>query len=170
MAYPDILTADDYDAVRALLGVTEFDVKDDLIDQLPYGPQAEAVVMARLEEWETLYADPPTSMLMRMATSYIAAALIAETYVKGGVVGLVSGQNRTDYAALSVELWARANGTITELVGAVAGSAQYDLAGLKINGPTRSYNRTRYGSDWWKYPPVFRATGIPIHLPPEDLE
>jgi hypothetical protein len=168
MAYPDILQADDYEGIRHLLGVTELDLENDSVDQLPFGPQAEAYVQSRLEDWVTLMTDPVKALLIRMTTAYIAAAYIAETYVQGGVVGLVRipGQPGTrDWAALAKQLWARASQTLAE-VSTPTADEEFDLKGQAINGPSRAYYRPLVGREWWKFPPVYGTTGLPLN-PPE---
>lgn len=164
MAYPDILTADDYDAIRALLGVEEIDVPDDLVDRLPFGPQAERRIQLRLPTWQVDREDAIRGLLIRMSTAYAAAAFIAESYVQGGTVGLIRGagatsRSRADWIALAASLWARSEEEIVALAVTVI-PAMYDLGGLRVGGPTRTYNQGAYGRAWWRYPPVYG--GLPI--------
>jgi hypothetical protein len=164
MSYPEILLTEDYDGVRSLLGLTDLDLTDGTIDQPPFGPAGEAWVTSRVTDWSTILTpgqgyDAARHLMLRIACAYAAAAYIAETYVQGGTVGLVSfgTQSSRDWPKLASGLWGRASETVANLVDEVKVQVEYDLVGQKISGPSRAYYEPLYGTEWWKYPPVYRA-------------
>lgn len=113
-----IFTPDDYEGVRMLLGVTELDVANSVIEVRPFGPIAEASVKGEIEDWATVLADAlgvtPTAVgLLRWqwivaAAQYLTASLIANTMARGGFVGLVRGEGQrspNDWKSYAAELW-----------------------------------------------------------------
>jgi hypothetical protein len=92
------------DAVRALLGVTTLGLTDDMIMADPFEPHAELKLKIDIPNWATATADQRDRL--RLATEYGTAALIAETYAKGGMPGLtVPGGGARDWPALATLLW-----------------------------------------------------------------
>jgi hypothetical protein len=101
-----ILTSDeDLESVRNVLGLTQFDVTDDLIQTLEFGFHAELLVREEVDNWKRQLDDLENGPLVKMAAVYATAALIAEQYAQGGTIGNVEGgdekpRNWDDYAAL----------------------------------------------------------------------
>jgi hypothetical protein len=51
-----ILTPDDYEAVRLVLGVTVLDVPNSVIEARPFGPLAEAMALVEVDDWQDISA------------------------------------------------------------------------------------------------------------------
>ena len=83
----------DFDEVRALLGVSKLDLTDEVIKSRPFAPHAELKIKDAVPTWTDLL--PPGTpeeedqlLRLQMAAQYETGALIAETYARGGMVGL----------------------------------------------------------------------------------
>lgn len=178
--FPSFLVLpEDYDGIRALLGVTPTDVRDDELGWQVFAPQAELRVKQRVELWQTLMDDPNPSYIMRLAAIYACAALFAESRALGGVIGQIGSAGvslQKDWPKLASALWERHNEWLaetaiaaeTEAAGgdAEAGAAatRYDFRLVRMSGPSRA----RYEAlgvtqpNWWRYPPV---VGVPPDWP-----
>lgn len=114
-----IVTPDDYEGIRMVLGVTDLDVPNSVIDTRPFGPVGEALVQSEVDDWAAVKAIiygntvPTAATLIRWqflvaATQYVIASLIANTMARGGFVGLVRGEGQRDssaWAKYAGELW-----------------------------------------------------------------
>jgi hypothetical protein len=99
---------EDYDGIRNLLGVTDLDVPATLIESVPFGPHAELLVMAAVEDWEDIPSADTRWTVLRLASSYATAALIAESAAKGGFLGFLRGEGSrsgADWTEISKTFW-----------------------------------------------------------------
>jgi len=147
----------DYDAIRAMLGVTEIDVEDSIIDLPSYGPYIEARVKELVPDWSTVMADPVTSLFLRAAVRYGVAAELAESYVKGGTVSLVHKEEpRRNWSEWARIFWTRYEEALARVATSGIPDDDYDLPTGKLTGPTRSRGTA---PDWTGvYPPVWPET------------
>jgi hypothetical protein len=162
----DFLTKpDDYEAVRALLGVTGIDLHDETIELPSFGPQADLLVKQRVSNWASQLSDPLQNEVLHLAATYATAALIAESYVHGGTLGLIrplsTGEGR-DWAATTKLLWLRYQYWLNladQNDVADESTAIYDILPLRISGPTAlriRRSRLLFGNryeTWLRYPP-----------------
>lgn len=98
---------DGYEDVRNLLGVTDLDLTNEVIASAPFLGQAELMLKRAVSDWET-NLDVDKQTLLRLASEYATAALIAESMAKGGFMSLVrtEGGNR-DWDKMAALLWSR---------------------------------------------------------------
>ena len=168
-----LLKPDDYNAVRGLLGVTTLDVEDTDIEFTSFAPQAEMLVKRRISNWATQMTFPDQLFVLRLATIYQTACLMARSFVRGGTIGLVrplsTGEGR-DWAEIAdgfcarYEYWVNiADDSDTD----DADDSSFFIHPLRVGGPTSfRVARRRAGTvltngqpldaDWWVYPPLFR--------------
>jgi hypothetical protein len=93
---PVVLTqADDYDGVRALLGVDDATLTDATIELLPFLPRAESRITDRVPTYATILATPTTDAAkrLRMAACYLAAALLARHWAIARQAEEVTAEN-----------------------------------------------------------------------------
>jgi len=104
-----LIKPDDYDAIRAVLGMADADLTDEQIELSTFAEQGEERVKARISNWEDQVGDPDRLYALRVAAAYATAALIAESYAKGGAIGNVYPTTRdpSDWDALATLLWQR---------------------------------------------------------------
>lgn len=166
-----LIKPDDYDAIRGLLGVTTLDVEDTDIELVAFGPLAEVLVKRRISNWSTQIIDPSSLFILRMATIYQTACLMARSFVRGGTIGLVrplgTGEGR-DWAAAAdqfcgqYEYWINiADQSDTD----GENGADFTIDPLKVGGPTsfRIARRHARGStydptaaSWYQFPPFWK--------------
>lgn len=170
-----LLKPDDYDAIRGLLGVTTLDVEDTQIEYMAFGPQAELLVKRRVSNWQTQMTDQTNLFVLRLASVYQTACLMAESYVHGGTIGLVRplsiGEGR-DWAAAAKEFCSRAQYWIDIADTADDpdnSDAMYTIHPMRVGGPTTNrisrrrhhgwvagtygpYNNLLLDWAWWNYP------------------
>ncbi|MGV0984990.1 MAG: hypothetical protein ACOYB2_10575 [Limnohabitans sp.] len=140
------LSTADYDGVRHLLGVTDLDVTNDVIESLPFGQHAELRVKTSDPDWASVVPGSTAWEYLRTATAYGAAALIAESFAKGGMVSLAHGpgtgaRTAADWDKVATTLWAyfpRLIQAAEELESGVvtAEPKMYDFRLLHHSGPT----------------------------------
>jgi hypothetical protein len=181
--FPSFLVLpEDYDGIRALLGVTDTDVTNDELSWQVFAPQAELRVKNRIVGWPTLLDNPNPSYIMRLAAIYAAAALFAESRALGGVIGMMGDAGvslRRDWPKLAESLWQRHIEWLNETALAVAEEAAVDSGGtpesavasarfgfrlMRLGGPSRArYTALSVAEPyWWRYPPVI---GVPPDWP-----
>jgi hypothetical protein len=154
----------DYDGIRALLGVTKIDIEDDIIDLPTYGPAIESRIKMIVTDWADLLAEPNNQIALRNAAMYGVAATLAESYVKGGTVSLVHKEEpRRNWSEWARIFWNRYEEWMGRSTLSPDGSAgvqddDYDVPMQILRGPGRS-NRTPLG---WRdeYPPMWPATDV----------
>ena len=168
-----LVKPDDYDAIRGLLGVTTLDVEDTDIEFTAFGPQAELLIKRRVSNWATQVTDPTDLFVLRLAAVYQTACLMAESFVRGGTIGLVRplsvGEGR-DWAAAAegfcsrYEYWVNIADD-SDADGEV--DSAYDIHPMRVGGPTTRRISRRlarrpadmpYGPYWWMtdiYPPYW---------------
>jgi len=160
---------EDFEAIRNVLGVTTLDLEDSTIKSLAYAPWAEIQAKQRVTTWATDLVDATKGPQLRLAVVYLAGALVAETYAKGGMIGFVpstvSNLPPRDWKQTAAELRAAYEAVIEFLTLGSTVPVEFDLVGQKVNGPSRTYYKPKVGSDWWKYPPVHGTTGLPPNPP-----
>jgi len=168
------LAPDDYEAVRGLLGVTTLDVEDSDILRAVFAPHAELLVKRRVSNWSTQMTDPDQFFVMRLAVVYKTACLMAESWVRGGTIGLSrplsTGEGR-DWAEAAekfcagYEYWVNiANQSDVDSTA----SAIFTIKPLFVSGPTRvRLAHRRAGTitpippedlPWFSYPPFWTRT------------
>lgn len=161
---------DDYDAIRGVLGVTTLDVEDVNIEYISFAPQAELLIKRRVSNWATQMTDPGQLYVLRLATVYQTACLMAESFVRGGTIGLVRplgiGEGR-DWAEAAQAFCAKAEYWITIADADDDGNVEsdYTIRPMRVGGPTSlRISRRRAGvsidgqpSDavWAGYPPFW---------------
>lgn len=138
-----ILQAGDYDAIRNILGVTNTDLTDDVIESMQFGQQADAYVKEKVPGWETQNQTSEGSYRLRLATVYLTAAYIAESHAKGGYLGFIYPPGRTfeQWDALAKQF----RGSGDEWVGfaqaadeEAPSSALHSVPLMVLAGPTRA--------------------------------
>lgn len=162
---------DDYEAVRNLLGVTTLDVENSDIDSLPFAPHAELDVKRRISNWTTQMLDPDLLIILRLATVYRTACLMAESFVHGGTIGLVRplavGEGR-DWKSHAETLCAQYEYWVTVADNSDSDGEDgsiFDIHPLRVGGPTRVFlaRRARFGTfdngmpipSWVRHPPFW---------------
>ena len=139
----DFITTAQYDDIRHLLGVTDLDLEDDTISSFAFVQHAELRVKSAVPDWQTMDTDSTEWEYLQLATIYGTAALLAETFAKGGMVALARGpsvQGRTiaEWDAIAKTLW----GHFPQLIGATKDTPAptvetlYDFALVRKSGPT----------------------------------
>jgi hypothetical protein len=142
-----LVLPEDHDAVRSVLGITEADLEDWQIEQSTFAGQAEQRVKNRVSNWEEQLLDPDRLYALRLASAYATAALIAESYAKGGTIGNVYGPRiperaANDWSTSAAYLWQRheewiamaeAWDTVPEIT--------YGLPMVKASGPSKANQR-----------------------------
>jgi hypothetical protein len=162
---------DDYDSIRGLLGVTTLDVEDSDINFTAFAPQAELLLKRRISNWVDQMADPDLMQVLRLATIYKTACLMAESFVRGGTIGLVrplsigEGRDWAEAAELfcsKYEYWANiADGSDDD--GEVG--SMYTTRVLFMGGPTSvriAHRRAGTATEptanpWFEYPPFWNG-------------
>lgn len=155
-----LLVPDDYEAVRNLLGVTTLDVENSDIDSPAFGPQAELDVKRRVSNWATQAVDDDMLFVLRLATIYRTACLMAESYVHGGTIGfarpLAVGEGR-NWAAAAETFCAKYNYWLNVADASdddTSDTSDFDINPMRVSGPTAvRIARTR------------QITGSSSHLP-----
>lgn len=149
-----IVDAEDYDSIRALLGVETVDVEDTIIDLPAYGPTVEARIKSAVTDWETLLDDDEALIFLKNAAYYGTAATLAESYVKGGTVSLVhEEQPRRNWSEWARIFWQRYEEFCSRARAERDPNTEDDsMPMVKFSGPTRSRG---VRSDWTSYPPVW---------------
>lgn len=165
----DFLQApEDYEAIRGLLGVTTLDVENSDIDRTAFAPQAELLVKRRIGNWLDQVAIPDQLYVLRLASIYQTACLMAESFVRGGTIGLVrplsTGEGR-DWAEAAVQFCSRSDYWINIADAnddTDSMESAYDVHPMRVGGPTSlRVRRARAGSAsaasaWWNgYPPFW---------------
>jgi hypothetical protein len=157
-----LVPPDDYDAIRALLGVTTLDLTDDVIQLPAFAQQAEHEIKRRVSNWSSQIGDSDNLYVLRAATIYATAALLAESWVHGGTIGFVrpletGGGRKWDVAAAS--FWAKYNYWL-----AIADQSDVDnqdtslftIRPIRYGGPTRHRKTVGYAMGrlipWWRDP------------------
>lgn len=162
-----MISGEDYEGVRNLLGVTEIDVDDTIIESPVYGPLAELQVKIRVADWEVKLTDETNAMRLRFAAAYWTASLIAETYAQGGMIGLAHDgrlENR-DWKGLAATLRGQSENWLAELLEDEEGTP-YTVPMIRLTGPSRTkYSATgapRVRPRWaYGYPIVWGGwTGV----------
>lgn len=159
-----LINPDDYDAIRGVLGVTTLDVADTDIELTAFAPHAELLIKRRITNWLEQSADTESLLVLRLATIYKTACLMAESYVRGGTIGLVrplsTGEGR-DWAEAaedfcgSYEYWLN----IADASDATGeDTSTFIVDPVKVGGPTSARlarRRSRGGGlsadQWWAY-------------------
>lgn len=164
---------DDYDAVRGLLGVTTLDVENSDIDLAAFAPQAELEVMRRISNWSAQQLVPDQLYVLRLATIYKTACLLAESFVRGGTIGLVrplaTGEGR-DWAAAAMMFCSRFDYWINIADqsddSTTDSNAIFTINPVRVGGPTRwriAHRRSRVGTmlegSWLGFPPYWDWRG-----------
>jgi hypothetical protein len=166
-----LIKPDDFDAIRGLLGVTTLDVEDSDIELVAFGPQAEMLVKRRISSWAILVTDPDIYFILRIATIYQTACLMARSFVRGGTIGLArplsTGEGRdwgaaADQFCAQYEYWVN----IADQSDPDAdNNTDYEIDPLVVSGPTsvriaRRHSRSTTSdpsvASWWQYPPLWR--------------
>lgn len=164
-----LVSPDDYDAIRGLLGVTTLDVEDSQIDFVAFAPHAELLVKRRISNWADQILDPTQLLVLRLATIYQVACLMANSYVRGGTIGMVRplsvGEGR-DWAQEAANFCAQYEYWLNiadQSDDPDESDAIFDIHPLRVNGPTRvRIARRRAGLytftdpaalPWYRYPP-----------------
>ena len=147
----------DFDAIRALLGVTEVDLKDYVILLTPYGPMIESRVKEVVPDWATLVDDPIVAPRLRTAVAYGIAATLAESYMKGGTVSLVQREEpRRNWSEWARILWNRYREALARVTSEGSADDIYLLTPVVVTGPSRTRGTA---PDWTGiYPPVWPET------------
>jgi hypothetical protein len=150
----------DYEDVRRLIGVTDLDVSDETIQALPFGQHAELRVRTAVPTWADITIGGEPWNYLRTAVAYGTAALIAESYAKGGMVSLAhgpgtGGRTAKDWDDLAKVLW----GYFPKLVIAATGPPpqeipmMYDFQLLRASGPRSARLRGEETYAWATSPP-----------------
>lgn len=160
--YLSFLGVEDYQGIRDLLGVELIDLPDATIERYPFAPHAEMWIKMRITNWEDQLADPDGARVLRLATAYLTAALIADGYVQGGTLSHIRPKDdmTRDWVKIAATLRERfgdwfglieANQEVEE-----TDTTLYDLPMMTIGGPTRAwFNANDIATpNWAKYPPV----------------
>lgn len=144
--------ASDYEAVRQVLGVTAIDVSDQVIESLPFGVDAEIRVKERWTTWAADLADAEKGPRIRLATVYLTASKIAAMYAQGGMVGFLQPKlgSPRDWSAVASQLNGMYEEALSDLSADTTVPVEYDLAGQKIDGPSRHETTL----DWLQAIPV----------------
>lgn len=144
----------DYDSIRAMLGVTDVDIEDTIIDLPAYRPYMEERVKAIVPDWEAIGLDPTGAAFLRAAVRYGVAALLAESYVKGGTVSLVHEElPRRNWSEWARIFWLRYEEAIARVTTSGVPDDDFDAPMLVLRGPSRAYGAR---PDWaGEYPPVW---------------
>lgn len=157
----------DYDSIRGLLGVTTLDVEDSDIDLTSFAPQAEYLVKARISNWSTQMLNTDQLYVLRLATMYKTACLMAESFVRGGTIGLArplsTGEGR-DWAAAAEQFCARYEYwvSIADQSDTPDIDSDYTIKPLWRSGPTAARLRRQRAminpEDWWwyRFPPYWK--------------
>jgi len=161
----------DYDAVRAVLGVTGADVDDELIELPSFGPQAERDVEDRMgtAAWDLIVSPalgeelPEQFYRLRICLIYLSSALIAESYALGGTIGNIAPSDNTrDWIKEAARFRAIGETWLARILDVDGPDVveEYDLPMMKVGGPTRAVRRLQQiaSPSWWRYPPVI---GVP---------
>jgi hypothetical protein len=151
----DILNApDDLEAVRNVMGLTQWDVTDDMIRSAEFGWQGEYRVKKEYTDWATATGD--TITLLKLAAVYATAALISESYAKGGTIGNTEGGDagkERDWTKFAALMWSRYQEFLASAQAAESVEVDYDLDGMVLAHRSRAV-----GTDWsTAYPPIFDA-------------
>jgi hypothetical protein len=168
------IDAGDYASIRFLLGVEEIDLRDDVIVSLAFAQHAELRVKTVFPTWHDLVVNSLPWKYLKTATAYATAALIAESYAKGGMIGLARGQGVgvrafADWDKLSATLWSYFPKLIEDAqaikdgVQPVIEPSTYDFRLVHIGGSAhaaelRNQARTPYQS-WWIGGPAYEPGG-----------
>ena len=156
----DLLVApEDWDAIRAVLGVTEYDLTNDAFERALFAGQAELRVKNRITDWSTIIIDPDKAFILRMAAAYAVGALVAESYARGGTIDNVAPNNDAGggtthgWTTHAKMLWTRHEEwmAIAEAWDLEPGDI-YDLHAMKASGPTKAAARnapSRYDVPGW---------------------
>ena len=162
-----MLKPEDYDSVRGLLGVTTLDVEDTDIEKSAFAPQAEYLVKTRISNWTTQILDTQQLFVLRMATVYKTACLMAESFVRGGTIGLVrplsTGEGR-DWSAAAEQFCARYEYWVAIADQNDTGNVgdDYTIKPLWRSGPTAARLRRQRAMinpedmPWYRFPPYWR--------------
>lgn len=163
---------EDYDAIRGLLGVTTLDVEDTDIELQAFGPHAERLIKNRISNWATQMTDTSNLFVLRLSAVYQTACLMAESFVRGGTIGLVRplsvGEGR-DWADAAEKFCSRYEYWVNiadALDDPDASTAIYAIMPMRIGGPTSArISQARatgaYVSEtdrllpWWSFPPYW---------------
>lgn len=151
----DILDApDDLEAVRNVMGLTAWDVTDDLIRANEFAWQAEYRVKKEFADWSTATGD--TLILLKLASVYATAALLSESYAKGGTIGNTEGgdaDQERDWVKFAALMWSRYQEFMASVNDEAAVEIDYDLDGMVL-----AHRSREVGRDWsTAWPPVFDA-------------
>lgn len=167
--YLSFIDPEDYDGIRHLLGVERIDLPDTTIESYPFAPNAEMQIKGRISNWETQLADPDGAQVLRLATAYLTASLIAEGYVMGGTLGHIRPKEEVrDWAKLAQTLATRFGEWFVVLEENDEPSTEeetyFDLSMVALSGPTRwrNYSEDIPETEWLKYPPVIPSGEWPV--------
>ena len=167
-----LIDPDDYEGVRGLLGVTTLDVENSDILRPVFGPHAELLVKQRISNWAIQMTDPDSLFMLRLATVYKTACLMAESWVRGGTIGLArplsTGEGR-DWAEAAqqfcqgYEYWIN---IVDQADDALSSTAIYTIHPMRVSGPTavrlahrRAGTAIRPEDEpWFVYPPFWKST------------
>jgi uracil phosphoribosyltransferase len=151
--------------------VTTLDVEDSDIELLTFGPQAEMMVKRRISSWEAQSLDSSTMFVLRMATIYQTACLMARSFVRGGTIGLArplsTGEGRDWEIAAEAfcnkyEYWVN---IADQSDPDAENNTDFTVDPMVISGPTsvriarRSVSSASSDPDtasWWQYPPLWK--------------
>lgn len=148
---------DDYAAIREVLGLqpNELDLGDEVIERLPFGPQAERLIKDRVSNWLTQMTDLDKLSVLRTAAIYATAALLTEAWVTGGTIGLVRPREARDWEKIAGRLWDRFNQWIQKAEESDTTPATFALAAFRVSGPTSKRLTLEPVPPWWDYPPLY---------------
>lgn len=159
-----------YDAVRALLGITVLDLKDDQIELPGFGPFVENnLIMGSISDALTV-TDPARLSNLQIASTFGTAAMIAQTYAKGGMVGLAyrsgGGRSSAEWEALVKDLWSWYTVAIeSAAVDPQGDNRPYDLTMMRLAGPTRAARRAQPSLSPWNPAIWYWLAGDPMSPP-----
>lgn len=133
-----LVLPDDDDAIRSVLGVTDADLENWQIEQATFAGQAEQRIKNRVSNWADQLTDPDRLYALRLATAYATAALIAETYARGGMINNVYPTSR-DWPALAELLWQRHEEWVAMAEAwDVVNDVPFAMPMVRASGPTKA--------------------------------